>query len=270
MTIRKKISGDSVPVPCGKCPKCTARRASAWSFRLMQENKVSETAHFVTLTYNTEHVPITRKGFMSLDKKDVQKFFKRLRKIQNEKFPDFPSIKYYAAGEYGTKTLRPHYHIILFNCADVVLIEKAWRIDDIPIGDLHVGNVEEASIGYTLKYISKPKQIPMHHNDDRQPEFALMSKGLGANYVNAQTKKWHQKDLFNRMYVNTNDGKKITMPRYYKDRIYTDEQRKGIAYVYLENKPDIVLTPEQTKELIEAHKALFRKQKQKANEHGKI
>jgi len=42
-------------------------------------------------------------------------------------------------------------------------------------------------------------------------------------------KLWHKSDLLNRMYINIDGGKKAAMPRYYKNKIYTDEQRKEIA-----------------------------------------
>lgn len=40
---------------------------------------------------------------------------------------------------------------------------------------------------------------------------------------------WHNADLLNRMYINIGDGKKAAMPRYYKQKIYTDDQRKEIS-----------------------------------------
>lgn len=123
---------------------------------------------------------------MTLNKKDIQDFIKRLRQWQKN---DASSIKYYAVGEYGGQTLRPHYHIIIFN-ADINFIEKSWSICTnkklktfSKIGNIHYGSLTEASVGYTLKYISKAKQIPLHSNDDRVPEFSLMSKGLGINYL---------------------------------------------------------------------------------------
>lgn len=163
-------------LPCGKCPDCLARRASGWSFRLMQQEKVSDSAHFVTLTYNTDHVPISEKGFMTLVKADLQKFFKRLRKLSAE---DSLPIKYYACGEYGGTRHRPHYHVILFNSnpGDVI---KAWCLDGKPLGTPYFGTVTGASIGYTLKYITKKGKFPLHANDDRISEFSLMSKGLAA------------------------------------------------------------------------------------------
>lgn len=166
------IKNSDVPVPCGKCPECRARRTSGWSFRLMQQQKKAVSSYFITLTYDTAHVPITKSGFMGLDKRDVQLFIKRLRKAHGVPLPD-TAIKYYAVGEYGGKTKRPHYHIILFN-AKLELIQPAWDK-----GQVHYGQVAGASVGYTLKYMSKPSKIPMFKGDDRLKEFSLMSKGLG-------------------------------------------------------------------------------------------
>jgi hypothetical protein len=219
--VKKKIPASQgevwQDVPCGKCPNCYANRVSMWSFRLMQQEKISSSAHFITLTYDTTNVPISSRGFLNLSKRDLQLFFKRLRKTHSKDV----TIKYYAVGEYGGKTKRPHYHLILFN-ADVSLINGAWNL-----GDFHVGDVTGASIGYTLKYISK-KWRPAHANDDRQPQFALMSKGLGGNYLTDAMVNWHLQDLENRMYCNLLDGKKISMPRYYKNKIYDNLDMDGL------------------------------------------
>lgn len=225
-TVQLKHTGQRVGVPCGKCPDCKGRRISGWSFRLMQQEKIAMTAYFITLTYDTAIVPITRNGFMSLNKRDLQLFFKRLRKSQG-KDPvgsSMPPIRYYAVGEYGTRTKRPHYHIILFN-AMLGLIQPAWGK-----GHVHYGQVSGASIGYCLKYMSKEAKIPMHRNDDRLREFSLMSKGLGESYITPAKIAWHKKDLDNRMYVTTEQGKKVSMPRYYKQKIYEEHERKKIAF----------------------------------------
>lgn len=191
--VKDKKTGQTIPVPCGKCPDCRARRASGWSFRLMQEAKHSISAHFITLTYDTKHIPITRATYPTLDKRDVQLFFKRLRKAHEKDtrgacslddlpLPVLPKIRYYAVGEYGGRFKRPHYHVILFN-ADMSLIQSAWQL-----GQVHYGTVTPASVGYTLKYISKGGEVPKHKNDDRVPEFSLMSKDLAANTYQLECK----------------------------------------------------------------------------------
>lgn len=213
----------NVPVPCGKCPFCLKRRTSAWSFRLLQELKRSSSAHFITLTYDTKHVPIQPSGYMSLDKRDLQLFFKRLRKAHYVRQLS-GSLRYYAVGEYGSHTMRPHYHMALFN-SQLELIQPAWQK-----GNVHYGEVNVASIGYTLKYMCKPGKIPLHKNDDRVREFGVMSKGIGDNYVTAEMLAWHHADLTGRMYCNLKDGKKIAMPRYYKEKIYSEMERKRINF----------------------------------------
>lgn len=219
-----KAVGSVYQLPCGRCPNCVARRTSQWSFRIMQESKVSYSAHFITLTYKTGELNISPNGFKTLSKRDVQLFFKRLRKAQDKIKFDFP-IRYYAVGEYGGKTQRPHYHIILFNALNVEMIKKAWTL-----GEVHFGKVEGASIGYCLKYMEKDSKKKWYGSkDDRQQEFALMSKGLGKSYMSQDMLRWHKNDLVNRMYCNLEDGRKIGMPRYFKEKIYNENERNEIA-----------------------------------------
>ncbi len=223
MELVKGVETGYMPFPCGKCPACVRRRVSGWAFRLNKQSEQSNSAHFVTLTYNDEHIKKTKNGFETLVKKDVQDFFKRLRKLTKQK------ISYYAVGEYGDTGERPHYHIILFN-ANPKIVENAWKLNDITLGNVHFGDVGDASVGYTLKYISKDKKIPQFNGDDRQKEFALMSKGLGAGYLTENMIKWHTKgNIENKVYLPLKDGKKAAMPRYYKDKLYDKGQKFRIG-----------------------------------------
>lgn len=122
-------------------------------------------------------------------------------------------IKYFAVGEYGDTYKRPHYHVILFN-ADIKLIDMSWQQ-----GYIHYGDVTGASVGYTLKYITKEGWKPMHRNDDREEPRYQMSKGLGLNYLTKQMVRYHKASADN-MYCTTDQGQKIPMPRYYKDKIW--------------------------------------------------
>lgn len=142
-------------VPCSNCPTCRAKRVSSWSFRLKQHEKTSKSSFFVTLTYSTQFVPLCDNGLMTLDKRDCQLYFKKLRKAN-----PLAKLSYYLAAEYGTKSKRPHYHIILFDVYNIDSITNCWEK-----GAVHIGTVSGASIGYTLKYISKPKMIPQWQND---------------------------------------------------------------------------------------------------------
>lgn len=220
---------EKVPVPCGRCPPCKTRRVNSWVFRLEQEHKRSTHAHFVTLTYDTRFVPISENGFMTLRKSDIQKFFKRLRKLTNDK------VKYYAAGEYGSKYSRPHYHIIIFNVCDDTIYQKAWTVNNYQLGTVHIGQVTPDSMAYTMKYIDKAQFKKKHARDDREKEFALMSKGLGDNYLDIAT-DYHTKDI-TKMYCTKPGGYRIAMPKYFRDKIYNEDQKRQ-QRVYIQDVID--------------------------------
>lgn len=181
---------------------------------------------FITLTYDPAHVPISPNGFMTLDKGEFPRYMKRLRKL----CPG-ANLKYYACGEYGSKNKRPHYHAIVFNVPFDHLFFDAWSLGGVPFGQVHVGNVSGNSVAYTMKYIDKSTWSAKHARDDREPEFALMSKGLGSNYLTEDVKQWHLNDL-RRLYC-VRDGRKVALPRYYRERIFvyddSGEQRRLVA-----------------------------------------
>jgi len=225
-----------IPVPCGTCPRCLDNRINGWVFRLLQHEKVSESALFVTLTYGTNDDPqghITPNGHRTLVPSDYQKFMKilrnsyRYRKINPETgrfkyyYDQVPKIKYFACGEYGSRRKRPHFHAIIFN-TDADRVQNAWSH-----GNVHIGDVTGASIAYTCKYMNKPKTV-FADGDDRHPEMQLVSQGLGANYLTPAIISYHQADL-TRLYCTALGGQKMPMPRYYRLRIYSDAQRKQQA-----------------------------------------
>lgn len=221
--IKDQRTGEIQPVPCGQCYNCKTRRMASWAWRLQYEYKQSYFAKFITLTYSDEHIP--KNGY--LQKSDLQNFFKRYRKHLH-RLPDPIPIKYFACGEYGGRTGRPHYHAILFN-ADVDIIEKAWNK-----GAVHYGDVNEATIMYTLKYMVKNKD----KSTDRPPEFQVMSKGLGTGYLKSQPNiDWHNADYLNRYYLPLHEMK-VPMPRLWKQIIFPDYKRKHVNKVFKRKKAE--------------------------------
>lgn len=226
--IQLKRAKERIVVPCGRCAGCLQSRRAGWTFRLLQQEKVSKSSVFLTLTYDEKNVPMVANdgdfivgynpdyridaydGFnLTLYKKHLQDYFKRVRKYTTD-------LKYYAVGEYGEKTKRPHYHAIVFN-AKPELLAKKWDF-----GFSQQDTVTQASIHYVTKYIMKSKS-KVH---DVEPEFAIMSKGLGINYVDL-AKKYHR-DLLTDI-LTLEGGFKMKMPRYLKEKIFTEEERKIIG-----------------------------------------
>jgi len=213
----KYLSQRDISVPCGHCAFCLATRKSDWSTRLEYESKKWFTKKFITLTYADAHLH-WKNGISQLKKSHLQDFFKRLRKQGHR-------LRYYAVGEYGSQTYRPHYHVILFGEIPDDDIRGKW-----PHGDVHIGFVNQASIAYCLKYIVNGRAVGMRNG--RELPFALMSRrpGLGDNYVTPAMVDWHRgicfKDHKNYTVV---DGQKRHLPRYYKLKIFSAIDRVRIA-----------------------------------------
>lgn len=198
-----------VATPCGKCIPCLMNRRTDWSFRLREEHKVSTSAHFVTLTYDPKHMPSDR----SLDKKHLQNYMKRLRKIDGSN-----RLRYFAVGEYGSQTRRPHYHLLLFNCT-AEHAQLAWRDSKgAPIGLVHIGTVTPASVAYCTKYIIQPDVAVFDSN--LQKPFSLMSRayGIGGHYLSQEMIAWHRAG--DRNYAIHEDGIKSRLPRFYREKIW--------------------------------------------------
>jgi len=222
--IGRKVYNQDVLVPCGKCYTCLKNRVDSWVFRMEQEQKRNLWSHFITLTYDNANVPISPNGFMTLDKgngrkKEGQKrreshfqtFIKELRKAYQG-----VNIKYYMCAEYGTERMRPHYHVIIYS--DIYELKKDFIQTLWTYGNVDWGDLTNNSASYTVGYLNKKKIIPIHNRDDRVPEYSIMSKGIGDNYITKETIKWHNANL-DRNYIPLKDGYKIAMPRYYAKQI---------------------------------------------------
>lgn len=141
---------------------------------------------FVTLTFDEENYP--EDG--SVSKRDLQLFFKRLRKDNAQ------GIRYFAVGEYGSNTHRPHYHAIIFGSPNCIVGRSEYskrntscckicsHIRDVwGNGQVLLGEVSVQSASYVAGYVTKgwTRDIPL---PGRDPEFTLKSTrpGIGEPY----------------------------------------------------------------------------------------
>lgn len=182
-------------LPCGRCGACRVNRAIEWSNRLLFEADYHTDVSFWTLTYASENEPQNH----SISKRELQLFFKRLRK-----FLDVP-IKYFACGEYGETYGRPHYHAIIFGLkwTEEEVVLKCWNLGHVKSGTFNRSRARYVA-GYMLKEVDSAIDLR-----GRTPPFLLMSKGLGKRFA---------KDNAERIQTNplTVSGKYIATPRYFK------------------------------------------------------
>lgn len=231
--IMLRVAGKFQPVPCGKCGHCLSAKRFQWTFRLNQELKVADSALFLTLTYDEQNVPLGKDDMQCLHKPDYQSFMKRLRHL-----PTTKPLRYYAVGEYGGETLRPHYHAIMFNlpyemCQPYIEFYREHKVacfaSDLSEiwkkGFVSAGSVTPASIHYVTKYVIGP-QVDLQ---GRTKPFALISNrsgGIGKDYVDKHINYHRGGELRNYVMYN---GYKFAVPRYYRKKLFTDRELEQMA-----------------------------------------
>lgn len=175
-------------VGCGQCLACRVNKRRIWAHRIMLEASLHGDNSFVTLSYSTDHMP----DDYSLRPADLCNYLKRLR------FKISPlRIRYFAAGEYGEDTFRPHYHLVIFGlkgclrgvtqvnqrgycCENCSFHAATWGL-----GNVYLGEVSYQSAAYCAGYTVKKWTGKEDEYAGRYPEFARMSKnpGLGAGFM---------------------------------------------------------------------------------------
>lgn len=238
-----KVNREFLQIPCGQCVACRLEYSRQWANRCMLELQYHDSAYFVTLTYDEEHIPIsyytddaTGEAFPvgTLRKRDLQLFMKRLR------FKFGENIRFFAAGEYGSDTFRPHYHLIIFGLhLDDLQVYKQQRgftyynspgLQDVwsvnigsnrcpryePLGYAVVAPVTWETCAYTARYVMKKLKGPLAEWYDYyniEPPFTLMSRNPGIAH------RWYvdHPDFNEYEYINVsteNGGRKFRPPRY--------------------------------------------------------
>lgn len=217
-------------IPCGKCLGCRTATQLMWTIRCTHEAQHSPYNTFITLTYDDDHLP------HELVPYHLTTFIKRLRRATPTTSTILTGsskhIRYLACGEYGDKTLRPHYHINVFNCA--FKDQQRWSktlytsetLDRIwGHGAAKLAPFTPATAGYVAGYITQHGRRDYYNTDGEtlEPPFKRQSQrpAIGLNWL----KKNHA-DLAHGYLIH--DGKKHPIPRYYKKVLqhHHDEQRK--------------------------------------------
>lgn len=181
-------SGVKTLAPCGQCSHCRSRRMwelatkidleSMYHFENGDDDKVS----MWTFTYETQ--PKTSSGRPTLKPKDLQDFWKRLRRAGFD-------FRYFAVGEYGSRTGRPHYHAFIFGIPwhdpeTVEKVRKLWSHGIIDNGRGYKPRGGLYAAGYVLKKL-RGKKLAQELLKDPEwiPEFFRASKNpaIGAPFL---------------------------------------------------------------------------------------
>lgn len=177
---------------CGQCLPCRIRSRRIWTHRMMLELQQHGQATFCTLTYGDEFLPLNSAGSAILSPEHLQKFLKRLRKRTSAAYGS--TLRFFAVGEYGTRTERPHYHLILYNfptcargqtdlrrktcCESCSIVSESWGMGGIQLGSVTPESIQYVA-GYTLKKMTKADDFRLR---GRPPEFSRQSRRPGIGY----------------------------------------------------------------------------------------
>jgi len=280
----RPIVGEHLYLPCGQCVSCRIAKSRDWAIRCVHEASLWPCNCFITLTYDSDHVPIIAKNH-TLHKRDFVLFMKRFRESQG------PNIRFFQAGEYGECCAvcqesrlkckcqkfvpdlgRPHHHAAIFNydfidkyffkCKHGVtlyrspLLEKLW-----PWGFSSVGDLTYESAAYVARYCLKKINGPRaeSHYQERVPEYTTMSRNPGI--ANDFIREYYQ-DIYPKDSVH-HKGVALRPSRYY-DKVYdtidpssldaVKERRKNFASALSQTRVAQSLRHEYQKNSLRHHK----------------
>lgn len=272
-------SMDYILVPCGHCIGCRLSYSRFWADRMMLELETAGKAVFLTMTYDEAHAhpieyveAVPSEGLFpqrplevfdggkyllpvswNLDYRDVQLFMKRLRKSL-----DGVKVRFFCSGEYGEKTGRPHYHMILFGYGladfpDLELWSKnvfgnplyvsKWMNRVWKNGRVLIGDVSWKTCAYVARYVTKKLSGPQsitYSVLNREKEKSLMSRrpGLGAEYL------IQHPDCLDYTHINLatpEGGVKIPIPKYYLQCLEKEKLEGEVNPLWNPGRYDILI-----------------------------
>lgn len=210
-----------IEAECGQCYECRKKRAREWSIRI-HENLKYEFGYFVTLTISPESM----KNLMEIEevkelkgnenaiaKLALRRCLERIRKQTGK------SLKHWCVTELGEENDRIHLHGIVFGQRAAELIKQQWGY-----GIVYVGKYcSSRTANYITKYMLK--------EDVKHPWFTgrvFTSAGIGRGYIfgNRIRNRFRGKETDDR--YQAANGQMIAMPKYYKNKLYSDEEREII------------------------------------------
>lgn len=239
----------TVPIGCGDCRECRHKKRRDWHIRLLEEIKnTKERGHMVTLTFTTESlkklndeyikkeiegtqgetikIKIPIKNLEGYEKDNaiatraMELFRERWRKKHKK------AVRRFTITELGNgKWEHLHIHGIIWTNEEKEEIQKQWQYGNVWSGEKgKLTYVNERTAGYIIKYITK--KDPMHKL--YIPKI-LCSPGIGEGWIksNKSNENKYEEGKTKEGY-RTSSGHKIAIPIYYRNKIYTEEQREKL------------------------------------------
>lgn len=224
-----------IPTKCGCCIECRKEKQREWRVRLEEELR-SNFGYFTTLTIAPEHIKNLEadtglkweENPNEIATRALRLFLERARKETGK------SIRHWCITELGEEGDRIHLHGIFFGQKSAELVRKHWKYGFVFIGYC----CNSRSVNYMTKYMLK---VDIKHPTFKQ--IVLASKGIGSGYLDRLDYLW-QKQNYKNINVATytfRNGTRMAMPRYFKNKLFTDKERermwinnlnRGLLWIY--------------------------------------
>ena len=168
--------------PCGQCMFCRVNQQRNWQGRILLEmSTTTSQCWFLTLSIENAHIPTicTAEGeyVQTVHKPQLKAYLARA--TQNA-----GPFRYYAVAEYGSDTMRAHYHMAIFprNDAQIDIITDQWGLGNVETTPL---GIERAAylVGYALKKLTNPKDERLRSG--QSPEWRESSRAPPLGYAAA-------------------------------------------------------------------------------------
>jgi len=221
-----------VPIGCQQCIECRKQKARQWQVRLLEHIKTNTNGKFITLTFSNEAIKHINEKLEDKEEYDrdnriatwaTRHFLERWRKKYGK------SLQHWLTTELGHKgTENIHLHGIIWTNEPMDTVEKIWSYGFMWKGHKKNGKLQNyvnpTTVAYITKYIMK--------KDEKHKTFKskiLTSPGIGNNYTNTYNSKSNKYAEGNtRETYRTTTGHEIALPIYWRNKIYTEEEREKL------------------------------------------
>lgn len=223
-----------VAIGCGNCYECRKQKAQEWKVRLQEELKEQreDKPYFVTLTFSPDGLNELCKKFHVSECNAaatiaVRHFCELWRKYEKK------APRHWLITELGHEgTERIHMHGLIWT-SDANKIKRYWRYGNIWVGEY----CNAKTINYIIKYVTK---IDIDHRNYKS--IILCSRGIGGRYLEKENAKMHQyRPGRTREYYRLENGGKVNLPIYYRNRLWTDDEREALWIEKLDSQVTYVL-----------------------------
>jgi len=213
--------------------ECKKQKAREWQIRLQEDIRHNQNAKFVTLTFSNKSIKHLAeleelkylKGYEldnAIATKAVRLFLERWRKKYKK------SLRHWLVTELGHNgTENIHLHGIVYT-DNMDEVERIWNYGWVWKGNEKLGKIEnyvsDRTINYIVKYI--------HKQDTKHTAYkskVLTSAGIGGGYTKRTDilRNKYKEEGTNEAY-RTRKGNEVSLPIYWRNKIYTDDEKEKL------------------------------------------